>query len=84
MTDENPNPAFESSPPPPLKTAEQHAEDAGFFTPRGLGNREWLLAATRAAKRWGIGREMTRAEFDTACAEVAGYRIGVSFPHPVG
>lgn len=45
-------------------------------TPREQANNGWILAAVRAHTRWGQGREVSEADFNTAVEEVCGLKIG--------
>lgn len=53
---------------PAHRTFEEWAQAAGTAT--------WLAAATRACKRWPVGKELTQQEFDEAVREAASIRIG--------
>lgn len=58
-----------------LKPIEAHAAE--------LGTHPGVLAAAKHHRKWGQGREVTRKDFEAACAEVLSQRVAVSFPHPV-
>lgn len=36
----------------------------------------WVFRAAQALERWPVGRELTEAEYDNACARAAGMKVG--------
>lgn len=40
----------------------------------------WLFAATKFRLSWGVGKELSEADYDAAMKATAGIRIGVSKP----
>lgn len=46
-----------------------------------LGTEDWVLAAVRTHRHWGIGHEVGREDFKAACLEVKGLRVGIADEH---
>jgi uncharacterized membrane protein AbrB (regulator of aidB expression) len=58
----------DTHPPEPRQPVEHWAQAHGTPT--------WLLAATRAANGWAIGREVTEQQFLSATQAFADSRVG--------